>query len=87
MPWCVDRVGGTIGRELGTFIKFVYLYLLRHVLLTTSVICSAQIVTADHGNCEVMVDPDTGEPHTAHTTNLVPVALVCSFCTLFNKPA
>ena len=34
------------------------------------------IVTADHGNCEKMIDPDTGAPHTAHTTNLVPVALV-----------
>lgn len=33
------------------------------------------IVTADHGNCEVMVDPETGGPHTAHTLNLVPVAL------------
>jgi 2,3-bisphosphoglycerate-independent phosphoglycerate mutase len=36
----------------------------------------AMIVTADHGNCEMMVDPETGGPHTAHTTNLVPVALV-----------
>ncbi|MGI3170268.1 2,3-bisphosphoglycerate-independent phosphoglycerate mutase [Pseudooceanicola sp. C21-150M6] len=35
----------------------------------------AMILTADHGNCEVMVDPETGGPHTAHTTNLVPVAL------------
>lgn len=34
------------------------------------------IVTADHGNCEVMVDPETGGPHTAHTTNLVPVVMV-----------
>ena len=34
------------------------------------------IVTADHGNCEVMVDPETGEPHTAHTLNPVPVILV-----------
>ncbi len=33
------------------------------------------IVTADHGNCETMVDPETGGPHTAHTINLVPVAL------------
>lgn len=33
-------------------------------------------VTADHGNCEVMVDPKTGEPHTAHTLNLVPTILV-----------
>jgi 2,3-bisphosphoglycerate-independent phosphoglycerate mutase len=30
------------------------------------------IVTADHGNCETMVDPITGAPHTAHTTNPVP---------------
>ena len=36
----------------------------------------ALIVTADHGNCEMMVDPETGGPHTAHTTNLVPVAVV-----------
>lgn len=36
----------------------------------------AMIVTADHGNCETMVDPDTGKPHTAHTTNPVPVILV-----------
>ncbi len=34
------------------------------------------IVTADHGNCEVMVDPVSGGPHTAHTTNPVPVILV-----------
>ncbi|PCH66291.1 MAG: phosphoglycerate mutase (2,3-diphosphoglycerate-independent) [Rhodobacteraceae bacterium] len=36
----------------------------------------AMIVTADHGNCEVMVDPVTGGPHTAHTLNPVPVILV-----------
>jgi 2,3-bisphosphoglycerate-independent phosphoglycerate mutase len=36
----------------------------------------AMIVTADHGNCEVMVDPVTGAPHTSHTTNPVPVILV-----------
>ncbi|QPM91091.1 2,3-bisphosphoglycerate-independent phosphoglycerate mutase [Pseudooceanicola algae] len=36
----------------------------------------AMILTADHGNCETMIDPETGGPHTAHTTNLVPVALV-----------
>lgn len=34
------------------------------------------IVTADHGNCEMMIDPATGGPHTAHTLNPVPVALV-----------
>jgi 2,3-bisphosphoglycerate-independent phosphoglycerate mutase len=35
----------------------------------------AMIVTADHGNCETMVDPETGGPHTAHTLNPVPVVL------------
>ncbi len=36
----------------------------------------AMIVTADHGNAELMVDPVTGGPHTAHTTNPVPLILV-----------
>ena len=34
------------------------------------------IITADHGNAEQMIDYKTGEPHTAHTTNLVPLILV-----------
>ncbi|MDQ2066454.1 2,3-bisphosphoglycerate-independent phosphoglycerate mutase [Xinfangfangia sp. CPCC 101601] len=34
------------------------------------------LICADHGNCEVMVDPVTGGPHTAHTLNPVPVILV-----------
>ena len=34
------------------------------------------IITADHGNCEQMIDYKTGEPHTAHTTNPVPLILV-----------
>ena len=34
------------------------------------------LVTADHGNCETMRDPKTGGPHTAHTTNKVPIILV-----------
>jgi 2,3-bisphosphoglycerate-independent phosphoglycerate mutase len=33
------------------------------------------VVTADHGNAELMRDPATGGPHTAHTTNIVPVLL------------
>ncbi|MEQ6203106.1 2,3-bisphosphoglycerate-independent phosphoglycerate mutase [Sulfitobacter sp. HNIBRBA2951] len=36
----------------------------------------AMIVTADHGNCEMMIDPETGGPHTAHTLNPVPVVVV-----------
>jgi 2,3-bisphosphoglycerate-independent phosphoglycerate mutase len=34
------------------------------------------LITADHGNCEVMIDPDTGGPHTAHTTNPVPFVVL-----------
>ncbi len=34
------------------------------------------IITADHGNADVMVDPVTGEPHTAHTTNPVPLVIL-----------
>ena len=33
-------------------------------------------MTADHGNAEQMVDYKTGDPHTAHTTNPVPLVLI-----------
>ena len=36
----------------------------------------AMLITADHGNAEMMVDPATGGPHTAHTTNPVPFIVV-----------
>jgi 2,3-bisphosphoglycerate-independent phosphoglycerate mutase len=36
----------------------------------------AMLVTADHGNAEMMVDPETGGPHTYHTTNPVPFIAV-----------
>lgn len=36
------------------------------------------LITADHGNAEQMIDYKTGEPHTAHTTNPVPLILVTS---------
>ena len=36
---------------------------------------AAVLVTADHGNCEQMIDPATGGPHTAHTTNPVPLVI------------
>jgi 2,3-bisphosphoglycerate-independent phosphoglycerate mutase len=34
------------------------------------------LITADHGNAEMLIDPATGGPHTAHTTNPVPFLLV-----------
>jgi 2,3-bisphosphoglycerate-independent phosphoglycerate mutase len=40
------------------------------------------LVTADHGNSDQMLDYDTGKPHTAHTTNLVPFVYVAK-----QKPA
>jgi 2,3-bisphosphoglycerate-independent phosphoglycerate mutase len=36
----------------------------------------AMLITADHGNAEMMIDPETGGPHTAHTTNPVPFIVV-----------
>ena len=48
---------------------------LGHVMDAIEKVGGALIVIADHGNCELMVDPITGEPHTAHTTNPVPCAL------------
>jgi len=36
----------------------------------------ALLVTADHGNAEMMIDPATGGPHTAHTLNPVPLILM-----------
>lgn len=37
----------------------------------------SMLVTADHGNAEMMIDPGTGGPHTAHTTNPVPLIVAC----------
>ena len=49
---------------------------LARVLKTAESAGGTVIVTADHGNCELMIDPATGGPHTAHTTNPVPLVIV-----------
>jgi 2,3-bisphosphoglycerate-independent phosphoglycerate mutase len=36
----------------------------------------AILITADHGNAEMLIDPVTGGPHTAHTTNPVPFIVI-----------
>jgi 2,3-bisphosphoglycerate-independent phosphoglycerate mutase len=36
----------------------------------------ALLITADHGNCEMMSDPETGGPHTSHTVNPVPLLIM-----------
>ena len=48
---------------------------LERILLTAQRVGATVLITADHGNCEIMIDPDTGGPHTAHTTNPVPFIL------------
>jgi len=49
---------------------------LARVLTTAAAAGATVLVTADHGNCELMIDPATGGPHTAHTTNPVPFVIV-----------
>ncbi len=49
---------------------------LGRVLKAIEGVGGAAIVTADHGNAEQMRHPETGEPHTAHTTNPVPFLVV-----------
>ena len=56
----VETVDGCLGRALAAL----------------EAVGGAALVTADHGNCEMMIDPLTGGPHTAHTTNPVPLFLV-----------
>ncbi|MHA6324577.1 2,3-bisphosphoglycerate-independent phosphoglycerate mutase [Roseivivax sp. CAU 1753] len=48
---------------------------LGQALAALDAVGGAMIVTADHGNCDAMIDPETGGPHTAHTLNPVPVIL------------
>jgi 2,3-bisphosphoglycerate-independent phosphoglycerate mutase len=49
---------------------------LGRVLTAAEAAGAAVLVTADHGNCEMMFDPVNGGPHTAHTTNPVPLVAV-----------
>jgi 2,3-bisphosphoglycerate-independent phosphoglycerate mutase len=49
---------------------------LARVLASAEAAGARLLVTADHGNCEMMIDPETGGPHTAHTTNPVPFLAV-----------
>ncbi|HEY0141445.1 MAG TPA: 2,3-bisphosphoglycerate-independent phosphoglycerate mutase [Thermoanaerobaculia bacterium] len=46
------------------------------ILDATAAVDGVALITADHGNCELMFDPQTNQPHTAHTTNPVPLILV-----------
>jgi 2,3-bisphosphoglycerate-independent phosphoglycerate mutase len=45
------------------------------ILDAVAAVDGVALITADHGNAELMFDPATGQPHTAHTTNPVPLIL------------
>ncbi|HZI27164.1 MAG TPA: 2,3-bisphosphoglycerate-independent phosphoglycerate mutase [Gemmatimonadaceae bacterium] len=49
---------------------------LTRVMASAEKVGARLLVTADHGNCELMIDPVGGGPHTAHTTNPVPFVVV-----------
>lgn len=49
---------------------------LARILASAEQAGASVLVTADHGNCEMMIDPATGGPHTAHTSNPVPFVLL-----------
>ena len=49
---------------------------LARVMKSAGKVGARLLVTADHGNCEMMIDPETGGPHTAHTTSPVPFVVV-----------
>jgi 2,3-bisphosphoglycerate-independent phosphoglycerate mutase len=71
-----DMVGHT--GDLGAAMKAVR-YLdecIGRIEAATKAANGVVLMTADHGNCEQMVDPDTGGPHTAHTLNPVPIVLI-----------
>lgn len=49
---------------------------LERILVSAEEAGARLLITADHGNCELMVDPATGGVHTAHTTNPVPLVAI-----------
>jgi 2,3-bisphosphoglycerate-independent phosphoglycerate mutase len=49
---------------------------LERVLASAERTGASVLITADHGNCEMMIDPASGGVHTAHTTNSVPLVAV-----------
>lgn len=49
---------------------------LTRVIASAAKASARLLITADHGNCEMMIDPATGGPHTAHTTSPVPFVVL-----------
>ena len=72
-PDMIGHTGNEIAAEKAVAIIDVCL---NRVLTALKKVNGEAIITADHGNIEVMQDEKTGQPHTAHTTNLVPFIYV-----------
>jgi len=70
-----DMVGHTGDLEAAICAVEAVDHCLERVLAATAAAGGAAVVTADHGNCETMIDPATGGPHTAHTLNPVPLVI------------
>jgi 2,3-bisphosphoglycerate-independent phosphoglycerate mutase len=49
---------------------------MKRIIDAAAAVGATVFITADHGNCETMIDPVTGQPHTAHTTNPIPFIAV-----------
>jgi 2,3-bisphosphoglycerate-independent phosphoglycerate mutase len=71
-----DMVGHTGDLEAAIIAVETVDACLGRVLDATAAAGGTALVTADHGNCEMMIDPATGGPHTAHTLNPVPLVIV-----------
>lgn len=71
-----DMVGHTGSVPAATLAVEAVDWSLGNILNTVRAVGGKAVVTADHGNAELMVDQDTGRPHTAHTTNPVPLIIV-----------
>ena len=53
-------------------------YCLGQIIQALDAVDGEALITADHGNAECMFDNNTGQPHTAHTTSLVPLCILGS---------
>lgn len=71
-----DMVGHTGNMEAAKKAVCVIDSLVGRVVDAMQKVNGIVIITADHGNAEQMIDYNTGEPYTAHTTNVVPLILI-----------
>lgn len=71
-----DMIGHTGNEKAAEKSMVVIDACLKRVLTALKKAGGAALITADHGNIEQMFDEKTGQPHTAHTTNLVPFIYV-----------